>query len=97
MESDLIILPLFVLYSKFYSLLSSSKESVLTDPNTHFYFRTSIALLQKSFLLHLKQQSEMHLHSKDLFTKGKHLLWKVFSPALKEMGFDLSIITCIYQ
>lgn len=40
MESDLILLPLFVLYSKFYSLLSNSKESVLADPNTRFYLKT---------------------------------------------------------
>lgn len=97
MESDLILLLLFVLYSKFYSLLSNSKESVLADPNTHFYFKIFIPLLQESFLLHLEQQRETHLHSKDLFTGGKHLLCQKFSPTSKGMGCDLSIITCIYQ
>lgn len=73
MESDLILLPLFVLYSKFHSLLFNSKESVLADPNMRFYFKTFIPLLQESFLLHLEQR-ETNLHSKDLFTGGKHLL-----------------------
>lgn len=97
-ESDLILLPLFVLFSKFCSLLSNSKESVLADPNTRFYFKTFIPLLQESLLLHLEQQRETHLHSKDLFTGGKHLLWqKLLSPTSMGMGYDLSIITCIYQ
>lgn len=50
MESDLILLPLFVLYSEFYSLSSNSKESVLADPNTCFYFKTYSIASRKLFV-----------------------------------------------
>lgn len=60
MESDLILL-LFVLYSKFYSLFQLKRVCVLADPNIHFDFKTFIPLLQESFLLHLEQQMETSL------------------------------------
>lgn len=75
MESDL-SLPLFVLFSTFCSLVSNSKGSVLADPNKCFYIKTFILLLQESSLFPLEKERETHLHSMDLFTGGKHLLWQ---------------------
>lgn len=48
MESDLILLPLFELDSKFCSI---SRICVLPYPNTHFYFRTFIPFLQDFFVV----------------------------------------------